>query len=119
MAGETTAWVVCGCGVPVVNTDAHSLFHARLLDAAPLARAEVGDPETGALVQPQRPDVELTEATRAEELRAQAASAISSMTAYLAVSSPTNAQVVAQVRLLTQVVRSLIRLAARARDSTT
>ncbi len=51
-------------------------------------------------------------------LRDRATSALATNTTYLALATPTNAQVVAQVKALTQQVNALIRLAVRALDST-
>lgn len=51
--------------------------------------------------------------TNEEQLRDQAESAITQINDYLALTSPTNAQVAAQVRLLSQAVRGLIKLELR------
>lgn len=48
-----------------------------------------------------------------KELREQAQAALDAIATYLALPSPNNAQVVAQVRLLSQAVRRLIRWAAK------
>ncbi len=61
--------------------------------------------------------LELRAQANAETLRAQAASALATNSAYLALGSPTQAQAVAQVRMLTLEVSALIRLALGLLDS--
>ena len=128
------AWCAA-CGVAEVgDLAAHALWHARLEVAIPTVAAPVTttDPTTGLPVAALVPPAEVEEESRAVALRAQAAAAIDRITtdalpaldAYLDLASPTQAQVVAQVRTLTRIVRglalavrALIRLVVRALDA--
>lgn len=58
------------------------------------------------------------DATNATTLEDRARAALTANATFLALASPTNAQVVAQVRLLTKECNALIRLAVSALDST-
>ena len=110
-------YAVCvPCGVVVADLKAHALWHARIADIAPLLAAAVTtlDPATGVPVLASRPAVEVTDATNADTLKAQAAAALTGDATYLALTTPTTAQAVAQVRALTQQVSALIRLVVRA-----
>jgi len=110
-------YAVCvPCGVLVADLAAHALWHARIADIVPLLAAAVTtlDPATGDPVLASRPVVEVTGAATAEALKAQAAAALAGDVTYLALTTPTTAQAVAQVRALTQQVSALIRLVVRA-----
>ncbi len=61
---------------------------------------------------------EATASANAATIRAQALTALSNNIAYLAVVGPTNAQVVAQVRALTQQMDGVIRLLINRLDAT-
>jgi hypothetical protein len=63
------------------------------------------------------PPVPVTEANR-QTIMDRAATALAANTAYLAVGSPSNAQNLAQIRMLTRECTSLIRLALNLLDST-
>ena len=63
-------------------------------------------------------DAAIVAAENARTLRERAASAIASNAAYLTLTTPTNAQNVAQLRTLTRECSALIRLALAAFDTT-
>ena len=110
-------YAVCvPCGVLVADLAAHALWHARIADIVPLLAAAVTtlDPATGDPVVASRPAAELTDVTAAATLRAQAVTALTTNATFLALTTPTTAQAVAQVRALTQQVSALIRLVVRA-----
>ena len=110
-------YAVCvPCGVLVADLAAHALWHARIADIVPLLVAAVTtlDPATGNPVLASRPAAEVTDAGTADTLKAQAAVALAGDATYLALTTPTTAQAVAQVRALTQQVGALIRLVVRA-----
>lgn len=65
-----------------------------------------------------RAAVASSEATTVADLLSRARTALEANTAFLAVTSPTTAQAVAQVRALTRQVNALIRITTRALDST-
>lgn len=121
MAAES-AWSVCEpCGVPVVDAVAHDRWHRRVAAVviATAAAVTTRHPSTGEPVITPLPLDEAAEEERAAILRQRSEAAIVTDTEFLALPNPlTNAQVVTQVRALTQQVRALIRLAVRALDST-
>lgn len=73
-----------------------------LISETPLSAAEIA--------QLQRIDTEVQRGSNQATLQSQAAGAIANNATYLAIGSPTNAQVVAQVRALTQQNNKIIRV---------
>ena len=117
MAGEMFVYAQCApCGAVVADLEAHALWHARIADIVPLLVAAVTtlDPATGDPVLASRPPAEVTGASYAETLKAQAAAALAGDVTYLALTTPTTAQAVAQVQALTRQTNALIRLVVRA-----
>jgi len=104
------------CGVLVADLKAHALWHARVADIVPLLAAAVTtlDPATGDPVMAVRPAAELTDVAAASTLRAQAVTALTTNATFLALTTPTTAQAVAQVQALTRQTNALIRLVVRA-----
>ena len=114
--GEFVYATCAPCGVLVADLKAHALWHARVADIAPLLVAAVTtlDPMTGAPVLAVRPAAELTDVAAAATLRAQAITALTTDAIFLALTTPTTAQTVAQVQALTRQTNALIRLVVRA-----
>lgn len=104
------------CGAVVVDGAAHALWHARLADIVPLVAATVTtlDPVTGTPVPAVRPTAELASVATAATLQAQAVTALTTDTTFLALATPTTVQAVAQVQALTRQTSALIRLVIRA-----
>lgn len=104
------------CGVLVADLNAHALWHARVADIVPLLVAAVTtlDPMTGDPVLAVRPAAELTDVAVAATLQAQAVTALTTNTTFLALATPTTAKVAAQVQALTRQTNALIRLVVRA-----
>jgi hypothetical protein len=96
---------------------------AALADAGRLTPAQVAEAaRRGWIPQEQADAASLIAAQTAETNRlaliAKAAPALAANATYLALSAPTTAQNTAQIKALTRQVNTLIRLAARALDST-
>ena len=117
MAAEAFVYAQCAqCGVLVADLKAHALWHARVADIVPLLAAAVTtlDPATGVPVPAVRPAAELAAVAAAATLRAQAVVALTTNVKFLALTTPTTAQAVAQVQALTHQTSALIRLVVRA-----
>jgi|SRR5450756_1060948 len=114
--GEFVYAVCEPCGVLVADGPAHALWHARIADIVPLLVAAVTtlDPVTGLPVVVTRSVAEAAGVATAAMLKTQALAALATDATFLALTSPTTAQAVAQVRALTQQTSALIRLAVRA-----
>lgn len=110
---------VCTCGAVVGDAAAHAAWHASLALAAPGMAAPVTTHHPGTC-EP-TPVAAAPSAQAVERLRARADAALAAINsdalpaldAYLAISSPTQAQALTQVRTLTTIVRALS-VAARA-----
>jgi len=117
MAVEKFVYAPCApCGVLVADLAAHALWHARVADIVPLLVTAVTtlDPVTGDPVLASRPPSEATGAAAAATLKAQALTALAGDATFLALTTPTTAQAVAQVQALTRQTSVLIRLVVRA-----
>jgi len=117
MAAKAFVYAQCApCGALVADRDAHALWHARIADIVPLLADTITtlDPVTGTPVPALRPAAELADAATAATLKGQAAAALAGDTKYLALTTPTTAQTVAQVQALTRQTSTLLRLVVRA-----
>lgn len=117
------SWAVCpACGAVVDDAQVHADWHGRIVAESEIISGVTspvlvdGEHWTG-LPAPVHPDADEASLTRirdrAETYRDAVAAGIGACDTYLALTAPTQAQALAQVRVLTQIARGLL-IAVRA-----